>query len=75
MPLMTSEAELNPVFLLDGYKQKEEMSPVSPLSRKTCATKREKTAAGKRFDQRVTKLPVQKQQLMITEMSHRGEID
>ncbi|KAG7605789.1 Methyl-CpG-binding domain-containing protein 13 [Arabidopsis thaliana] len=40
--------ELNPVFHLDGYKQKEEMSPVSPLSCQTSATKCEKTAAGKR---------------------------
>ncbi|KAJ0267258.1 Methyl-CpG-binding domain-containing protein 13 [Hirschfeldia incana] len=51
MPQMTSQVELNPVFRLDGYKQKEEMSSVSPLSRKTCATKREKTAAGRRFGQ------------------------
>ncbi|KAJ4875770.1 Methyl-CpG-binding domain-containing protein 13 [Raphanus sativus] len=56
MPLTTSEAELNPVFCLDGYKQKEEMSPVSPLSRKTCATKREKTAAGKRFGSKGNKV-------------------
>ncbi|CAA7059624.1 unnamed protein product [Microthlaspi erraticum] len=37
--------EQNPVFHLDGYKHKEEMSPVSPLSGQTCATKREKTTA------------------------------
>lgn len=49
MPLVISEEELNPVFHLDGYKQKEEMSPVSPLSRQTSATKFEKTAAGKRL--------------------------
>ncbi|ESQ43301.1 hypothetical protein EUTSA_v10012954mg [Eutrema salsugineum] len=47
-PLVISEAELNPVFHLDGYMQKEEKSPVSPLSRQTSATKREKTVAGKR---------------------------
>ncbi|KFK26832.1 hypothetical protein AALP_AA8G299600 [Arabis alpina] len=49
MPLVISEFELNPVFHLEGYKQNEEMSPVSPLSRQTSATKREKTAAGKRL--------------------------
>ncbi|KAG2299103.1 hypothetical protein Bca52824_035575 [Brassica carinata] len=47
MPLLTSEVELDSVFHLDGYKQKEERSPVSPLSRKNSATKREKTAVGK----------------------------
>ncbi|XP_010444604.1 PREDICTED: methyl-CpG-binding domain-containing protein 13-like isoform X2 [Camelina sativa] len=41
--------ELNPVFHLDGYMQKEEMSPVSPLSCETSASKWEKTAAGKRL--------------------------
>ncbi|CAL9243214.1 unnamed protein product [Arabidopsis halleri] len=41
--------ELNPVFHLDGYKQKEERSPVSPLSCQTSATKCEKTTAGKRL--------------------------
>ncbi|KAG7533914.1 Methyl-CpG DNA binding [Arabidopsis thaliana x Arabidopsis arenosa] len=41
--------ELNPVFHLDGYKQEEERSPVSPLSCQTSATKCEKTAAGKRL--------------------------
>ncbi|EFH42162.1 hypothetical protein ARALYDRAFT_495292 [Arabidopsis lyrata subsp. lyrata] len=41
--------ELNPVFHLDGYKQKEERSPVSPLSCQTSATMCEKTAAGKRL--------------------------
>ncbi|KAF8104992.1 hypothetical protein N665_0164s0010 [Sinapis alba] len=56
MLLMTSQAELNPVFHLDGYKHKEEMSPVSPLSRKTCATKREKRAAGKRFGPKSNKV-------------------
>ncbi|CAH8391633.1 unnamed protein product [Eruca vesicaria subsp. sativa] len=56
MPLMmTSEAELNPVFRLDGYKQKEEMSPGSPLSRKTSATKREKAGAGKNLGRSSTK--------------------
>ncbi|CAN7139599.1 unnamed protein product [Brassica rapa subsp. narinosa] len=49
MPQVTSQVELNPVFRLEGYKQKEEMSPVSPLSCKTSATKREKTAGGKRL--------------------------
>ncbi|EOA12486.1 hypothetical protein CARUB_v10026033mg [Capsella rubella] len=43
--------ELNPVFHLDGYKQKEEMSPVSPLACETSAMKWEKTAAGKRLGQ------------------------
>ncbi|XP_010482573.1 PREDICTED: methyl-CpG-binding domain-containing protein 13-like isoform X2 [Camelina sativa] len=41
--------ELNPVFHLDGYMQKEEMSPVSPLSCETSATKWEKTGAGIRL--------------------------
>ncbi|VVB15684.1 unnamed protein product [Arabis nemorensis] len=48
-PLVISEFELNPVFHLEGYKPNEEMSPVSPLSRQTSATKREKTAPGKRL--------------------------
>ncbi|KAL1198329.1 Methyl-CpG-binding domain-containing protein 13 [Cardamine amara subsp. amara] len=48
-PVLISEVELNPVFHLDGYKQKEEMSPVSPLSNQTSATKCEKTTAGKRM--------------------------
>lgn len=47
MPVLTSEAEPNPVFHLDGYKHKEEMSPVSPLSRKTCATKGNKVTSTK----------------------------
>lgn len=37
--------EQNPVFHLDGYKHKEEMSPVSPLSGQTSAA----AAAGKRL--------------------------
>ncbi|CAH2070260.1 unnamed protein product [Thlaspi arvense] len=48
-PLVISEFELNPVFHLDGYREKEEMSPVSPLSRQASTTKREKTPAGKRL--------------------------
>lgn len=66
--------ELNPVFHLDGYKQKEEMSPVSPLSCQTSATKCEKTAAGKRLGRSSPK-PKLTTSVKATEISPLGSLN